>query len=116
MGMILIEGMEFWAHHGCYEEERRTGNRFTVDLEVGADMERASQSDRLEDTLNYQQACDIISREMQQPSKLLEHVAGRILRALRREFSGAGSMRVKVVKHNPPVDGQVARFSVLMED
>ena len=35
---IVLTRMEFHALHGCYELERKVGNRFTVDLELTAEL------------------------------------------------------------------------------
>ena len=29
-GILEIEGMEFFAYHGCFEAEQVVGNKFTV--------------------------------------------------------------------------------------
>ena len=114
MSMISIEGMEFWAHHGCFEEEQIIGNRFLVDVHFEADTSLAERSDHLSDTVNYQQVYRIIQQEMEIKSKLLEHVARRIAEAIRKEFPGIGHLEVKVTKMNPPLGGNVGAVSVTL--
>ena len=41
------------------------------------------------------------------PSDLLEHVAGRIVRAIAAEFPQFERFSIRISKHNPPVDGPV---------
>lgn len=106
-GIIELEGMEFHAFHGCLESERTEGNLFKVDFRAEADLRMAAESDSLEDTVNYGEIYDIIRAEMAVPSDLLEHVAGRIVRAIASRFPGLGTFSVKVSKKNPPVDGPV---------
>lgn len=115
MGKIEIEGMEFYAYHGHYAEEQIVGNRFLVDLSIETECEKAAQSDQLEDALNYLTVYQLIRKEMQIKSNLLENVAGRILDQLYRQCKGIERARVKISKLNPPMGGQISRVSVTME-
>jgi dihydroneopterin aldolase len=114
MDTITLSDMEFFAHHGCYEEERTTGTYFSVDLRVEADLCRPSASDCLHDAVNYQRLYDAVRREMQRPSNLLEHVAGRILQALHNDLHNIVSATVTIRKMNPPLGGKVGSAAVTM--
>ncbi|MCU0457358.1 MAG: dihydroneopterin aldolase [Bacteroidales bacterium] len=114
MGLIQIEGMEFYAFHGHFKEEQIVGNKFLVDLTIEADTQRPAQSDNLKDAVNYQKAYEIIKAEMGRKSYLLENIAGRIIDALYRELPGIGKATVKVSKMNPPVGGKVNSVSVIV--
>ena len=107
IGTIELEGMEFRANHGCLEREKVVGNDFVVDFRGDVDMSAAMESDNLEDAVNYALIYNVVAREMAQPSDLLEHVAGRILKALEAEFPQFVSFSVRVSKKRPPVDGIV---------
>ena len=50
---------------------------------------------------------DIVKKEMAKPSNLLEHVAGRIVKAIAAEFPQLVRFSVTVSKRRPPVDGIV---------
>ena len=41
---IRLENMEFRAAHGCYDLEKKVGNRFVVSVEIEAESEEAAQS------------------------------------------------------------------------
>lgn len=110
IGTIELEGMEFHAYHGCLEKEKVTGNLFTVDFRGDTDMSAASGSDSLSDAVNYALIHEIIAREMNVPSDLLEHVAGRIVKALEAEFPQLVSFSIRVSKRRPPVNG-IAQWS-----
>jgi 7,8-dihydroneopterin aldolase/epimerase/oxygenase len=114
MGTILIEGMEFFAYHGHYKEERIIGTKFIVDLEFDYESSQAEQSDRLQDAINYQEIFLLIKKEMEINSHLLEHVAKRILDALRRTFPLTRKARVKVAKMNPQLGGKVKQVSCVL--
>jgi dihydroneopterin aldolase len=108
--------MEFYAFHGHFEVEKMAGNRFLVNLAIEADCSKAAQTDRLEDTLDYQKAYLAVKEEMAIPSDLLEHVARRIIDRIKNEFPEAQKVAVKVSKLNPPMGGQIERVSVSLEE
>jgi len=117
MGTIAIEGMEFHAFHGCMKEEQAIGNTFIVDLFLEADTSKSEETDNLDDTVDYSRAFDIVKKEIETPSKLLEHVARRIINTLKKDFPEIESVEVKVAKNSPPINGQADSVSVtLLED
>ncbi len=106
--IIELENMEFYAFHGCLEKERAEGNVFMVDFKGEIDGERSVESDCMADTLDYSEVYRVVEREMAVPSNLLEHVAGRLVKALRAEFPQLVRCSVRVSKKEPPVGGKVA--------
>lgn len=114
MGIIEIEGMEFYAYHGHFEEEQIVGNKFIVYLKMEVETQKASQSDNLKDAVNYQIAYNVIKEQMKYKSHLLEHIAGRILDALYNELDGIHKATVKISKLNPPMGGKIENVSVTM--
>ncbi len=114
MGLIQIEGMEFYAFHGHFKEEQIVGNKFLIDVTLETDMQKPAESDNLKDAVNYQHAYDIVKQEMQKKSHLLEHIAGRILNAIYAQMEGIKKATVKVTKLNPPVGGRVNSVSVVV--
>lgn len=115
MALIEIEGMEFFAFHGHFEVEKIAGNRFLVNLEIETDCTKAGQTDRLEDTLDYQKAYLAVKEEMAVSSDLLEHVAHRIINRIKFEFPEVQKVTVKVSKMNPPMGGQIEKVSIRLE-
>ena len=114
-GVIEIEGMEFFAYHGCFETERVVGNKFTVYACLHYDCALAAMSDCIEDALNYQSAYEVIACEMMKPSHLLEHVGQRILTQLYEKFPPLQYVKIKISKMNPPLGGQIQCTSVTLE-
>jgi len=112
MGIISIEGMEFFAYHGCFEEEQLIGTKFIADLFLETDTTAAETSDDLSDTVDYQAVYGIVAEEMKVSSKLLEHVARRIMNRIKEEYPHVTGCRIKISKMNPPVGGRVERVSV----
>ena len=114
MGVIEIEGMKFYAYHGHFEAEQIIGNEFLVNIKLKTDCKKAALSDDLNDALNYQSVYDIIKREMTQNSKLLEHLANRILDALYFKFTQIKKAKLKISKINPPMGGEIEKVSVTL--
>ena len=114
VGVIELRGMEFYAYHGCFEEEQLIGNRFIVDMSVWVDIDRAAASDDIADAVNYQELYLIVKDEMAQKSRLLENVASRIVDRVKREFSGIEKVELSVAKLNPPLGGKVASSRVVI--
>lgn len=104
--------MEFYAHHGCFEEERKVGTWFQVDLEMMVDTATAERSDNLDETVNYAEVYLIVKREMSISSKLLENVAYRIKMAVMQEYPSVEQVKVKVQKLNPPLGGKMKSVAV----
>lgn len=88
MNSITLNKCKFFAYHGVDEQERKVGNHFEVTLKVFCDMNRAMTDEALDGTINYAVLYEILAREMAKPSLLLEHVAHRVILAVKQEFVG----------------------------
>jgi len=115
MGQIYLESIRTYSHHGCMKEETVIGSEYRVDLWVDADLTVASSSDDLKDTPDYVVLHQIVVEEMKVPSRLLEHVAQRIIDRIKSSVAGFERIRVRVSKINPPIGGDVQSVSVLLE-
>ena len=112
---IQLNSINFYAHHGVNEQERTVGNRFIIDLEVSADFSKAMINDELEHTIDYAELFSVLKKEMLQPSKLLEHVAGRIIVSLLQTFSEITAIRLKIAKQVPPIGADLKESAVIVE-
>lgn len=102
---IQLNGLTFFAFHGAIPQERVVGNYFLLDLEVTTDFSKAMQNDRLNGTIDYVAIFEVLKREMQTPSKLLENVAGRLCTSLFKNFPSITDIHIKLQKTNPPIKG-----------
>jgi dihydroneopterin aldolase len=107
MAWIHLEGMRFYAHHGVYEEERRIGGEFIVDVSVQTGIFAAAHTDSLEQTINYETVFQICRMEMQQPRQLIETVLLGIINRMKFQFATMQALRVRLRKINPPLGGRV---------
>ena len=108
MGVIRLEDIRCFEYHGCMEEEGVVGTLFSVDVELKTDLSISANSDLLSDTIDYVAVSRLVQEEMGIRSKLIEHVAQRIINRLMRDFCSVESKAV-VVKHSAPIDGEVKR-------
>lgn len=109
---IFIEGMKFYAHHGCFTEERTIGTWFVVDLYLYADTTGAQRTDDLEATINYAEVYGKVKSEMAVSSKLMEHVAGRIADRILRDYPEVEKLRIRLKKLNPPLGEKIEASGV----
>jgi len=107
MGVIEIKGISLYAYHGCFDEEKIIGNHFKVDVTMETSLEEAALTDDLSKTINYQKVYDLVKAEMEIPSKLLEHVAGRIINTIHKNFPAISHAKVRVSKLHPSLGGEV---------
>ena len=108
---IALDRMEFRALHGCYELERKVGNRFTVDLELTALLGEAD----VEKTVNYLTVYQIVRERMGQTQRTIERVALNIIEALYAAFPQLRHVKCTVSKLAPPLGGKLDRVSVTLE-
>ena len=102
---IFLNNIRLHAFHGVMAQERIVGNDFLVSVEAETNFSDAMESDELADTISYASMAEVVCREMEKPSQLLEHVAGRIARNLLNEFPDLTSVTVRITKLAPPIPG-----------
>ena len=103
--IITLTDIELHAFHGVLPQERQVGGLYVVGISLTVPDETATETDCLEHTVNYAEVYNIIKEEMAVPSKLIEHVAGRIARRVRKEFALVSQVRISVTKKHPPISG-----------
>jgi dihydroneopterin aldolase len=114
MGEIRVTDIKVYAYHGCLDEEAIIGSDYVINLKLWASLETSCVTDELTDTLDYVTATAVVTKSMAQRSKLLEHVASRILRELFLVFKALEKAEVCVEKINPPIGAHVHSVSVTL--
>ena len=115
MGKVILKDIRVYAFHGCMEEEELIGSDYIVNLEVETDMHQPAYSDLLEDAVDYVQLNSIVKEEMLIRSRLLEHIAQRIIDRILKQFPTVKNVEVKVAKQNPPIGGDVREVCVCLK-
>ena len=100
---IFLDNVRFFAYHGVGQQEREVGNEFVINLKLKVDIARAAETDDVTHTVSYADVYENVKAEMEIPSKLLEHVYGRIIKRLFRTFPTVKAIELKLAKRNPPM-------------
>ena len=87
---ILLKEIRCYAYHGVAPQENLIGNEYLIDLKLKVDISKAARTD-----------------EMAVPSKLLEHVSGRIIQKLFDQFPCIEEIELRLSKRNPPMGADI---------
>lgn len=109
---IALSEMRFFAHHGVTPQEQLIGCHYVVDLCLTFDCSAAALSDELADTVNYAEVYEAVRQAMARSSRLIEHAAARIARAVFALSPGITALTVRLAKQNPPMGADVRSASV----
>ena len=105
---IEITGLSLYTHHGVSDAEREVGQRLVID--VGESD--ATETDRLEDTVDYVEVCQLVALVAQQRShRTLERLCSTIADRLLADYA-IEAVWVKASKPEPPIPLPVEEVSV----
>lgn len=115
MDRILITGLRELGVHGVLPEEQTRPQPFEVDVELRVDLAAASESDELDDTVDYGAVCEAISRVVRtEQYQLLERLATRIAEVCAVD-TRVQNVSVTVRKLHPPVRAMVEHVAVSIQ-
>lgn len=100
---IFLKDLRCYAYHGVAPQENLIGNEYLIQLKLKVDISKAVLTDEVTDTVNYAEVYEAVKAEMNIPSKLLEHVAGRIAQSLFDRFPVIEEVELRLSKRNPPM-------------
>lgn len=109
---IFLKDVCIYAYHGVAPQETKIGNEFVINLKLETDISRASETDDVADTVSYADVHTVLKEEMAIPSKLLEHVCGRICQRLFKEFPAIERLEIRLAKRNPPMGADIESAGV----
>ena len=109
---ITLENLTFHAFHGLYQEEKITGNQFSVTVHIDFSPSGTVSNDEIAHTIDYAEVYSLILEEMQQPRGLLEALAKSICEKIFLKFLRAEFIILSVSKHNPPIGGPCEKATV----
>ncbi len=111
---IELTGMEFRAYHGCYELERKVGNRFSVDLYINTALGEVAERDDVTLAVNYLSVYEALAEQMRITNCTIEAVAQRIISTVKGMYPEIDSIECRVSKLSPPLGGKIDRVSVVL--
>lgn len=109
---IHLKGLKFFAYHGVLPQENKVGAEYSVDIRLETDFNTAAETDNLDGTVNYAEVFKTVKREMNTPSKLLEHVAYRIGQRILENFPTVTEVRINLYKRNPPMEADCSDIGI----
>ena len=113
MDKIIIKGLEVFAHHGVYENEKAKGQRFIINVELEVDTLTAFLSDDIEDTLDYAKVCEYIRDYMVvNQVNLLETLVNELSRKLLLTFKRIKSVNLEICKPEAPIPSKFDNVSL----
>jgi len=113
MDQIHVSGMRFYGYHGVFPEETKLGQRFNVDLSVGLDLRNAGERDDLNESVNYAALYEKTKMIVEgEPVQLVETLAHRIAEAVFETDGKIETVRVKVIKPDPPIAGHYDHVAI----
>lgn len=98
---ILLKDLEFFSHHGLYEQEKVLGNSFIINASFSFKPDEKISS--IHQTINYVSIYDIVKKRMDIPAILLETLAQEIADDMYRFDKRLQSVSVSIEKKNPPI-------------
>lgn len=112
---IVLTGIHGFGYHGLFDQERKDGQDFFVDLTLSVDLTAASLSDAIDDTVNYAEITDLVVEEItNNPVNLIEKLAARIAERVLNQHLKVTSITVSVHKPQAPVAAQLKDIAVVV--
>lgn len=108
---ITLRNLQFYAHHGLFQEERKTGNIFEVDLNVFYSPSGDIVTD-ISETINYATLYELVKENMQHPRELLETLAMEIVENIHLSFPQLKKVEISIQKLQPPIANFAGKVGV----
>ncbi|MDQ0091778.1 dihydroneopterin aldolase [Paenibacillus anaericanus] len=105
MDKMILRRMEYYGYHGVFDEERKLGQRYYIDLTLELDLHEAGINDDLSKTVNYAEVHELVKGIVEKKSfKLIEALAEDIASSVLDTYTMVGALTVGVTKPHPPFD------------
>lgn len=101
---VFVRGLALHAYHGVMPHESKVGQTFTLDLTLDLDLAQASRSDKLADTVGYDQVVNVANEAFcAKRYRLVEAAAGAVAEAVLSRFKQVTAVRVTIHKPHAPI-------------
>jgi 7,8-dihydroneopterin aldolase/epimerase/oxygenase len=109
---VELRGLSIYTHHGVTDAEQEVGQRLEFDLTLDVVDPDAVLTDRVEDTVDYSEVCDIVALAASERSyRTLERLCQVVAERLMERFD-CESVRVRAAKPEPPLHYPVDEAAV----
>jgi dihydroneopterin aldolase len=101
---VFVHGLALHAYHGVMPHEAKVGQSFRLDLTLDIALAQASRSDKLADTVGYDQVVDVATKAFgTKRYRLVEAAAGAVADAVLAAFRQVTAIRVTIHKPHAPI-------------
>jgi dihydroneopterin aldolase len=101
---VFVNGLALHAYHGVMPHEAKVGQSFSLDLVLDIDLTQASRSDKLADTVGYDEVVNVASEAfITKRYRLVEAAAGAVAEAVLTRFAQVATVRVTIHKPHAPI-------------
>jgi dihydroneopterin aldolase len=109
---ITLTGLRATGYHGVFEQERRDGQDFVVDVSIECDTHQAAITDDVSHTVNYAEVASLVeSHIVGEPVNLIETLAERIAAGILGMYL-VTAVEVTVHKPSAPLEASFTDVSV----
>jgi 7,8-dihydroneopterin aldolase/epimerase/oxygenase len=108
---IEISGLSLFTHVGVTTAEREVGQRLLLDVRIDVGDCDATVTDRVEDTVDYAQVCDVANLVAQRSYRTLERLCAAVADRLLEQYD-VHAVWIKAAKPEPPLHLPVTEVSV----
>ena len=116
MDKIILTGISAVGFHGVHDFERKNGQLFSVDLEIGLDLSKAGKNDELSETIDYSSVVGMVINTLTgHPVNLIEKIAELVCEEIFKNFMQAKSVTVVIHKPEAPVGANILDVAVKLE-
>jgi dihydroneopterin aldolase len=113
---IFLTGLALHAYHGVMQHEAKVGQTFRLDLVLALELDNASRTDKLKDTVSYDTVVKIASEVFcARRYRLAEAAAGAVADAVLERCPQVRVVRVTVHKPHAPVAATFDDVGVTIE-
>ncbi len=112
---VLITGIKTFGYHGVFEDEKKNGQTFIIDLEYSYDTNKATQTDDLIHAIDYGSVAIRTKAIVETGSfNLIEKLADHLAETLLKEFT-FNSIKISIHKPNAPINLEFSDVVVVAE-
>lgn len=116
MDKVVLKDLSIFAKHGLFDAEAELGQRFFIDVEIGADLSHAEARDTPEGTVDWADLVETVTAAFtERRYKMIEAAAERIVAAILERFPIARTVRVEVRKPSAPIEAIFAYTAIIVE-
>jgi dihydroneopterin aldolase len=116
MDKIILTGISALGFHGVHDFEKKNGQLFSVDLEIGLDLSKAGKNDELSETVDYSTVVEMVINILTGPPvNLIEKIAELVCEEIFKSFVQVKSVTVVIHKPEAPVGANILDIAVKLE-